>query len=135
MNVVDTLAIWRESESPQVPAGKEIGKAPPSFDFEQLKSPRSLSSFLHFIQEQPTVYRNTERLYGGVFARRPFGRIDQKMILAVRPFTHENAGLLLVWQTFSEKVAPPSFSEGVIGFNGKVFSNPLTNALAPRNTV
>src|SRR6266481_5265837 len=103
-NVVEALTIRRKAKSAQIPAGEDIGEALPSFDFEQLKCPRSLSPFLHLIQEQPTVRRNLQRLYCRVVAGPSCRRIDQKMILAVCAFTHVNARLLLVGQPLPEEV-------------------------------
>src|SRR6267143_3320373 len=55
VDVVETPGVGRKRKSAQVPTGEEIGEALPSFDFQQLKSPRSLSPFFHLIQEQSTV--------------------------------------------------------------------------------
>src|SRR5579859_4281583 len=130
MDIVETLAIRREGESAQVPAGEEIGQTLPSFDIEQLKSPRSLSPFLHLVQEQPTVGGNTKGLYRRVVAGSPFRGVDQKTILAVRAFTHVDAGLFLIREALPKEIAATGDLQGVIGFDGEELSNALTDALA-----
>src|SRR5208283_4558018 len=107
----------------------------PSFDFEQLKSPRSLSPFFHLVQEQSTVRGNTKWLHCRVPAGSSFRGINQKTILAVCAFTHVDARLLLVREALPEEIAATGDLQGVIGFDGEEFSNALTNALTPRDVV
>src|SRR5262249_48187560 len=130
MRVVETLAVRSKGKSTQVPARERIGEPPPSVNFEQLKSPRSLSPFLYLIQEQSPVRRNSQGFDCCIFAGPALARIDQKLILAVCAFTHVNARLLLIRQALAEEIAATGDLQRVVGFDGEEFSDAFADALA-----
>ena len=135
VHVVEALAVGREHKTAKISARKHAGECFASFDIEALKSPGALSSFFHLIEQQASIWRDPQRLDGRVLSRFPVGRVQQKLIFALRTFTHIDTRLLLVRKTLSEEIAGSGFLQGVISFDSKEFLDAFPDLVPSRNVI
>src|SRR6266576_179507 len=135
MDVIEAFRVGSECEASQVAAGEDVRQYSAGFDIEQLKSTRALPAFLHFVQQQPAIWRYPHRLHGRVGASSAPGRIDKELISAIRTLAAIDTKLFLPWKPFSEEVSLSHLLNGIAGFNIEQFSDAFAYAIASGNSV
>jgi hypothetical protein len=82
MDIIETLAIRSEGETPQISAAKSIRKSAPIFDVENFKRSHAFSADLDFVKKQFGVRRHSNGFDGCVPAGPTPSRVEQELVLA-----------------------------------------------------